>query len=211
MQEYEDVTGEKLNQEDGILTKVEKVFGYLPQEAYDGTYKFWTDHLENRDKKVENLKENEPVGHDALYFKLEASKIGAQFVGDVYGDLAKSGVEEAQWAAITGAVTKASSLCKKLHGHHTYPKAIGGHPKQVLADIIDDLHIGKGGIHSDLAKFEGGWLRPRMGMTGKQIVEEFGQGAVEEGLRRFYSQDKYKHLLEIFENAVEFTHKMSSK
>jgi hypothetical protein len=71
------------------------------------------------------------------------------------------------------------ALTFKSHGHHTYPKALGGHPDQRLADLAAALHTGKGGVHSDLAAFEGGWLRPRKGMTGAQIVEEFGADAVE--------------------------------
>ena len=95
----------------------------------------------------------------------------------------------------------------RTHGHHPYPKALGGHPDQKLADIIESMHTGKGGIHSDLAKFEGGWLRPHKGMTGANIVEEFGQDVVEDALRRFYSQDKWRHLFDAFEDAVDFTHK----
>jgi hypothetical protein len=93
----------------------------------------------------------------------------------------------------------------KLHGHHTYPKALGGHPDQELAYILDNMHTGPGGIHSDLAKFEGGWLRPTRLMTGKDIVNLYGRDAVIEGLRRFYSQDKWKYLIDKFENAVKFT------
>jgi RHS repeat-associated protein len=91
-------------------------------------------------------------------------------------------------------------------GHHTYPKALGGHPDQRLAYIPPDQHTGKGGIHSDLASFEGGWLRPKRGMTGAMIVDQHGQQAVENGLVRFYSQPKWNHLLLIFEAAIEYTH-----
>lgn len=70
------------------------------------------------------------------------------------------------------------------------------------------MHTGKGGIHSDLASFEGGWLRPKKGMKGTQIVDKFGQDEIVEGLRRFYAQDKWKHLAKDFENAVDFTKNM---
>jgi hypothetical protein len=93
----------------------------------------------------------------------------------------------------------------KTHGHHTYPKALGGHPDQKLADLLDFQHIGQGGVHSDLASFEGGWLYPKKGMPGAKIVEQYGSKTVEEGLRRFYSQPKWNHLLETFEEAVKFT------
>jgi hypothetical protein len=42
-------------------------------------------------------------------------------------------------------------------------------------------------------------------MTGAQIVKTYGQQTVEEGLRRFYSQPKWKDLLQAFEDAVKFT------
>lgn len=103
---------------------------------------------------------------------------------------------------------KVTESVEKIHGHHSFPKAIGGHPKQTLSNIVESMHTGKGGIHSDLASFEGGWLRPKRGMKGSQIVDKFGQDGVIEGLRRFYSQDKWKHLAKDFENAVDFTQKM---
>jgi hypothetical protein len=98
---------------------------------------------------------------------------------------------------------------EKLHGHHSFPKALGGHPDQRLSDMIESMHTGKGGIHSDLANFENGWLRPKKGMTGAQIVDKYGQNDVVEGLRRFYSMDKWNHLSSDFEDAVDFTSKMS--
>ena len=95
--------------------------------------------------------------------------------------------------------------CDRKADFNTYPKALGGHPDQRLADLAAALHTGKGGVHSDLAAFEGGWMRPRKGMTGAQIVEEFGADAVESGLHRFYSQPKWEHLLQTFEEAMKFT------
>ncbi|MBX3254205.1 MAG: RHS repeat-associated core domain-containing protein [Chitinophagaceae bacterium] len=94
---------------------------------------------------------------------------------------------------------------EKSNEHHSYPKALGGHPDQKTSSILESLHTGVGGIHSDLAKFEGGWLRPKPGMTGKQIVEKYGADKVIEGLRRFYNQPKWKHLLKDFEDAVKYT------
>jgi hypothetical protein len=66
-------------------------------------------------------------------------------------------------------------------------------------------------ISSSISKFEGGWLRPTRLMSGKAIVEKYGQKSVEEGLRRFYSQNQWRHLLQVFEDAVDFTHKMSGQ
>jgi len=91
------------------------------------------------------------------------------------------------------------------HLHHSYPKALGGDPKQKLVELLESEHTGVGGVHSDLAKFEGGWLFPTRGMTGEQMLETYGQEAVEQGLRRFYSQPKWSHLLDAFEDAVRFT------
>ena len=34
------------------------------------------------------------------------------------------------------------------HGHHTFPKALGGNPQQRLAYLVDNMHIGVGGVHS---------------------------------------------------------------
>jgi len=48
-------------------------------------------------------------------------------------------------------------------------------------------------------------------MTGAQIIERYGSETVEAGLRRFYSQEKWKHLLPRFEEAVEFTHRMQGQ
>lgn len=141
-----------------------------------------------------------------------------------YNDLAENGVSTntavnlgiTVWAALPGKSEKvlegaldATKGADKVHGHHSFPKALGGHPDQRLSDIIESMHTGKGGIHSDLANFEGGWLRPKKGMTGAQIVEKYGQSDVIEGLRRFYSQDKWSHLSKDFEDAVDFTSKMS--
>ena len=96
-------------------------------------------------------------------------------------------------------------LAEATHGHHTYPKAVGGHPNQPLADILAGSHIGAGGVHSDLARFEGAWLRPTKNMTGSKIIEKYGTQRIIDGLRRFYSQEKWKHLLPKLEEAVKFT------
>ena len=42
-------------------------------------------------------------------------------------------------------------------------------------------------------------------MTGEMIVKRYGRKAVIEGLRRFYSQPQWKHLLADFEEALKFT------
>jgi hypothetical protein len=67
------------------------------------------------------------------------------------------------------------------------------------------------GVHAALTTFEGGWLRPKAGNTGKQIIEKHGQQGVIEGLRRFYSQPEWRHLLPDFEEAVKFTAGMGGK
>lgn len=117
--------------------------------------------------------------------------------------------ERAGLQPLEAEVGSATKVAEKVHGHYSFPKALGGHPDQRLSDIIESMHTGKGGIHSDLASFEGGWLRPKKGMMGAQIVEKYGQDDVVEGLRRFYSQDKWSHLAKDFEDAVDFTNKMS--
>jgi RHS repeat-associated protein len=104
-----------------------------------------------------------------------------------------------------------AGVSERAHGHHTYPKAVGGHPRQPLAEILAGEHIGSGGVHSELAQFEGGWLYPKRRMTGAQIVERYGSAAVEEGLRRFYSQPRWRHLLDTYEEAVRFTHQQVSR
>jgi hypothetical protein len=94
---------------------------------------------------------------------------------------------------------------ESIHGHHTWPKALGGHPDQPLSPLLGSTHLGPSGVHSALATFEGGWLYPVKGMTGAQILAKYGEDAVVEGLRRFYSQPKWQHLLKDFENSVAYT------
>ena len=98
-----------------------------------------------------------------------------------------------------------------IHGHHTYPKALGGHTDQPLAYVKGSLHAGSGGIHSDLGKFEEGWLKPTRGYTGAQIIATHGSAEIEAGLRRFYQQEKHRHLLPAFEKAVKYTKKMRKR
>ena len=57
------------------------------------------------------------------------------------------------------------------------------------------------------AKFENGCLRPKKGMTGRQIVKKYGVKNVIEGLCRFYSQGKWAGILQDFEDAVKFSRK----
>lgn len=59
-------------------------------------------------------------------------------------------------------------------GHHTCPNALGGHPDQKLAMILAGEHIGAGGVHSDLAQFEGGWgqmVRTTLGKLSDKELE----------------------------------------
>jgi len=44
-------------------------------------------------------------------------------------------------------------------------------------------------------------------MTGTMIIEKYEKQNAIDGLRRFYSQNNWKHLLNHFETAVEFTKK----
>lgn len=99
------------------------------------------------------------------------------------------------------SISKDTKEAGKTHGHHSFPKYLGGHPKQKLSEIVDWSHYE---LHSDLRKFEGGWLNPKTGNTGTQIIEKYGQDKVIEGLKRFYSQEKYKHLFNDFMDAVNF-------
>jgi hypothetical protein len=92
-----------------------------------------------------------------------------------------------------------------LYGHHTYLKSLGGHADQEVAKLLPELHVGKLGVHADLARFEGGWLNPRKGMSGAEIVDRYGVESIEEGLTRFYSQDRWKHSLETYKKAIGFT------
>ena len=88
-----------------------------------------------------------------------------------------------------------------VHGHHSFPKYLGGAPDQVLTKMVDTAHRM---LHSQLRNFEGGWLGPKKGYSGKDIISEHGQEAVIEGLKRFY-KETYPHLLKDFEEAVKFT------
>jgi RHS repeat-associated protein len=97
------------------------------------------------------------------------------------------------------------------HEHHPYPKAVGGDPDQETVTLLDELHLGEGGVHDDIRKFEGGWLFPKKGYSGAQIVKKFGSKKIIEGLRRFYSQPKWRFMLQKFEDAVKFTIKNAKK
>jgi len=135
----------------------------------------------------------------------------SETAGDVAEGGARGGYQVGRdWffgAGLGKALDEARALraAERRHGHHAYMKALGGHPKQRLVDILAGEHVGAGGVHSDLARFEGGWLFPKKGMTGSMIVDRYGAETVEDGLRRFYSQEKWQHLRPTFEEAVEFT------
>lgn len=98
-----------------------------------------------------------------------------------------------------------AAVSEPIHGHHTWPMALGGHPKQRLSMLLESQHLGRQGVHAGLRSFEGGWLYPRVGRTGAQILRRHGEQAVVEGLRRFYSQPRWRHLLADFDEAVAFT------
>ncbi|KQL39265.1 hypothetical protein AN960_09885 [Bacillus sp. FJAT-25509] len=90
----------------------------------------------------------------------------------------------------------------KTHGHHTFPKYLSGHPKQLLSKMVDSAHRV---LHTDMRKFEDGWLGAKRGYTGQMIIKKYGRDKIIKGLRRFYSQRKYRALLDDFEEAVRFT------
>lgn len=48
-------------------------------------------------------------------------------------------------------------------------------------------------------------------MTGEQILAIHGEEAIIQGLRRFYSQPRWRHLLQDFEDAVTFTQQNRGK
>jgi RHS repeat-associated protein len=102
--------------------------------------------------------------------------------------------------AIVG-ITKGAG---KIHGHHSFPKYLGGDPKQALSNMPDFTHRE---LHSDLGKFAGGILKAKNGYTGKDIIRNLGQEKVIGLLSNFYNQSKYKYLLDDFKAAVKFSKK----
>lgn len=101
---------------------------------------------------------------------------------------------------------EAAEAITKYHLHHSFPKYLGGHPKQGLSEIVDWMHRE---LHNDLGNFAGGVLRAKTGRKGADIVQELGEDKVIEILREFYKQDKYKFLLDDFEKAIEYTKSIS--
>lgn len=158
---------------------------FTPIKSWDDAISTYKDPNASVDKKIEST-------GDAIL-------AGAEF--DEEGGMRGKG--EIQRGGTSGDESQAWK--DQIHGHHSYPKALGGDPDQELSELSGGEHIGQGGVHSDLSKFEGGWLSPKKGMSGEAIVKKYGADKVIEGLRRFYSQDKWKHLLPDFEKAVKFT------
>jgi hypothetical protein len=157
----------------------------------------------------------------ALYaeaYTLDAYDHGAMFKGiDELSNLEKDQLDAeiatTMLLILTEGLIKGPKPKEKLVGHHTYIKALGGDPDQKLSYIIESLHASKGGIHSELSKFEGGWLYPTRGAgkRGVDIIAEHGQEKIIQGLTRFYSQKKWKFLMDDFKEAVEFTIANSKK
>ena len=132
---------------------------------------------------------------------LKTTKIGAK----IASTLSKAKIKVASTAKNVAARAKAAAkdirsafkrgALKKV-GHHLFPKYLGGLPKQRLAKMYAWTHRR---LHSDLSKFEGGWLYPkRGGYNGRAIRKLYGDQAIIDGLVRFYSQPQYSHLLEDF-------------
>lgn len=93
----------------------------------------------------------------------------------------------------------------KTHKHHSYPKYLGGHPKQITSVMIDVDHRA---LHSGLSKFEGGWLYPRRNFNGKKIQRLYGPDLIQDGLRRYYGMN-YPLLLDDLDEAIRFTNKIT--
>lgn len=92
---------------------------------------------------------------------------------------------------------------KPTDGHHAYPKALGGAAAQKLIEIAPIVHKK---VHSTLYQFEGGWLAPKRGYTGRMIQDLFGPKAIQEGLMRFYnSSEEFKIFIEPLKDAIKFT------
>mgnify|MGYP002578630715 FL=1 len=131
---------------------------------------------------------------------LKTTKIGAK----IASTLSKAKIKVASTAKNVAARAKAAAkdirsafkrgALKKV-GHHLFPKYLGGLPKQRLAKMYAWTHRR---LHSDLSKFDGGWLYPKKGYTGLDIQGLYTKQAIIDGLTKFYSQPQYSHLLEDF-------------
>jgi RHS repeat-associated protein len=94
---------------------------------------------------------------------------------------------------------------KSTHGHHAYPKALGGAAAQKLIEIAPDLHRK---LHSALYQFEEGWLAPKRGYTGDLIQRLYGAKEIQEGLARFYNNnEEFKIIIDTFNEAIKFAGK----
>lgn len=92
---------------------------------------------------------------------------------------------------------------KTTHGHHSYPKYLGGAAAQKLVELAPDVHRK---IHAVIHQFEGGWLAPKRGYTGKMIQRIYTSNQIQDGLIRFYNScDEFKDLVEPLKNAIEYT------
>ena len=80
----------------------------------------------------------------------------------------------------------------KFHNHHSFPKFLGGNPKQPLTKLPDTTHRQ---LHRDMNKFLrnrkdafGNDMAPRRGNSGQRIRENFSQQERIDALRDFYNQ-----------------------
>ena len=103
----------------------------------------------------------------------DPSEASDQYLNEVEERLNRGKATSNDWNFKDEINRRKTQRSGKVHGHHSYPKALGGAAEQKLTKVLDDMHTGPDGIHSDLAKFEGGWLRPKKGMTGAKIVEKY--------------------------------------
>jgi RHS repeat-associated protein len=117
--------------------KAERISNAIPDYAEKKGKELWAVNRGKMDSEME-----EEVG-----FLQDRYVQGAEFVGNISGSIAREVTDQLQWIAFFGSLSK---LTGKIHGHHSYPKALGGHPDQVLAEIVDSMHIGVGGIHSSM-------------------------------------------------------------
>ncbi|VTQ88082.1 DNRLRE domain-containing protein [Hathewaya histolytica] len=98
---------------------------------------------------------------------------------------------------------KPRKIKKTTHGHHTYPKYLGGAVAQKLVELAPQIHRE---LHAAIHKFEGGWLAPKKGYTGKTIQYIYDKQQIQEGLIRFYNSiDEFKDLLEPLKEAIRYT------
>lgn len=90
------------------------------------------------------------------------------------------------------------------HKHHSYPKYLGGDPKQQTTRMLDSDHKQ---LHRDMNDFmrqqtdaQGNHMRPQRGNSGKDIRRNFKTHEIEGALDRFYKGPgaKYKNAAKHF-------------